>query len=77
MHSRISPRMPGSQGHQFTSEEKDKIWNLHVQYQLPANFIAVRMGLPKYKVGEFLRKKKQETGVTVAIDRFRVQRPVL
>ncbi len=67
-------RMSGSLG--FTAAEKERMWDLHVTHKLAAKTIALRMGVGINKVAVFLKARREENGVTVKIDRFKITRPI-
>ena len=70
-----APRMTGTQG--MTEEEKDNIWNLHVNYQLNARIISKRVGMSLHKVSKFLKQRRDESGIEVKIKKNEIMRPIV
>ncbi len=72
--SHQKPRMVGQRG--LSQEQQDRIWDLHVKYNLGGKVIAARMGMGESKVSDFLKKRREQTGVDVKVDHFVIARPV-
>lgn len=60
----------------MTAEEEDKMWNLHTQCRLSAKNIGKRFGMSTSKVNVFLKKRREERGVEVKVDKSRIERPL-
>lgn len=60
----------------MTEQEQENIWNLHTRDKLSAKTIGKRFGMSTSKVSVFLKKRRDESGVEVKIDHFRIERPL-